>query len=98
MKVQEAIDLINNNSRQPLYSIYDAEGLIEGKEVVEHQDLDEHRWYSTATRVYEMEDGYLGIWGAYQSFSEMQGWSDISVTCEAFEMEAVPSVKYVEKE
>lgn len=96
MKVQEAIDLINN-SEESLYSIFDAEELIDGKEVVEHQDLDEHRWYSTAIRVYEMEDGYLGIWGAYQSFSEMQGWSDIDVLCEAFEMEAVPSIAYVKK-
>lgn len=96
MKVQEAIDLINN-SEESLYSIFDAEELIEGKEIVEHQDLDEHRWYSTAIRVYEMEDGYLGIWGAYQSFSEMQSWSDICVTCYAFEMESVHSVKYVRK-
>lgn len=96
MKVQEAIDKINN-SEESLYSIFTAEELIDGKIVKEHQDLDEHRWYSTATRVYEMEDGYLGIWGAYQSFSEMQGWSDIDVLCEAFEMEPVPSVSYVRK-
>ena len=96
MKVKEAIDLINN-SEEPLYNIFDAEELIDGEMVVEHQDLDEHRWYSTATRVFQMEDGYLGIWGAYQSKSEMQMWSDIDVLCEAFEMKQVPSVKYVEK-
>lgn len=96
MKVQEAINKINN-SEEPLYSIFTAEELIDGEEVVEHQDLDEHRWYSIATRVYKLEDGYLGVRGAYQSFSEMQMWSDIDVLCKAFEMEPVPSVKYVKK-
>lgn len=99
MKVQEAIDLINN-SEEPLYSIYDAEELIQGKMVKEHQDLDEHRWYSIATRVYEVEDGFVGIRGCYQSFSEMQDWSDISTDCggvEAFEVKPMPSVYYERK-
>jgi len=94
MKVQEVIDLINN-SEEPLYSIYDAEELIQGKMVKEHQDLDEHRWYSIATRVYEVEDGFVGIRGCYQSFSEMQMWSDCDVNSEAFEVKPVADVHYV---
>lgn len=100
MKVQELIDLINNTKRDtPLYSLYDAEDVIprEVDKVASGLDLDEYRWYSTAIDVYQCEDGYVGIFGAYQSFSEMQTWSDISVTCDAFEMEAIPSVKYVRK-
>lgn len=100
MQVQELIDLINDTERDmPLYSLYDAEDIIprEVGKVASGLDLDEHRWYSTAIDVYRCEDGYVGIFGAYQSFSEMQTWSDISVTCDAFEMEAVPSVKYIRK-
>ena len=97
MKVKEAIDKINN-SDEPLYSIFTAEELIEGKLVKEHQDLDEHRWYSIATRVYQLEDGYLGIRGAYQSFSEMQGWSDIGEHSEAFEVIPEPDVYYKRKD
>ena len=100
MKVQELINLINNTDRDtPLYSLYDAEDVIprEVNKVASGLDLDEHRWYSTAVDVYQCEDGYVGIFGAYQSFSEMQDWSDISVTCDAFEMKQVPSVKYVKK-
>jgi hypothetical protein len=100
MKVQELIDLINNTERDvPLYSLYDAEDVIPRgvDKVASGLDLDEHRWYSTAIDVYQCEDGFVGIRGAYQSFSEMQDWSDICFTCYAFEMEAVPSVKYVRK-
>jgi hypothetical protein len=100
MKVQELIDLINNTERDtPLYSLYDAEDVIprDVDKVASGLDLDEHRWYSTAIDVYQCEDGFVGIRGAYQSFSEMQTWSDICFTCYAFEMEAVPSVKYVRK-
>jgi hypothetical protein len=100
MKVQELIDLINNTERDvPLYSLYDAEDVIprEVDKVASGLNLDEHRWYSTAIDVYQCEDGFVGIRGAYQSFSEMQDWSDICFTCYAFEMEAVSSVKYIKK-
>ena len=100
MKVQELIDLINDTERYvPLYSLYDAEDVIprEVDKVASGLDLDEHRWYSTAIDVYRCEDGFVGIRGAYQSFSEMQSWSDICVTCDAFEVEPVPDVYYKRK-
>lgn len=98
MTVQEVINLINN--KDDIYSIYMAEDYIKGKVVAEHQDLDEHRWYSIATRVFEVEDGFVGVRGPYQSFSEMQDWSDIAVDCggvEAFEVKPIPSVYYKRK-
>lgn len=98
MKVHELIDLINN-SEETLYSLWDAEELIprEIKQVAQGLELDEHRWYSTAVNVYECEDGYVGIFGAYQSFSEMQTWSDICVSCDAMEYKQVQTVTYIRK-
>ena len=98
MKVQEAIDKINN--ADDIYSIFEAEDIIKGKVVSSYQDLDEYRWYSIATRVFEVEDGYVVVRGPYQSFSEMQGWSDIAADCGgvgAFEVEPVPSTYYKRK-
>lgn len=98
MKVQEAINIIN--TRDDIFSIYMAEDFIKGK-VVSDQDLDEYRWYSIATRVFEMEDGYVGVRGPFQSFSEMQDWSDIAADCGgmgAFEVIPVPNVYYKRKD
>jgi len=96
MKVQELIDLINNTE---LYSLWDAGDLINGRATREDsgQDLSEHRWFSIATDIYKCEDGFVGVRGAYQSFSESQTWSDIDVLCTATEYKAVPTIKYVPK-
>lgn len=92
MKVQEAIELINNHDE--LYCLGDVEDVIGVSPIEEGLDLDEHRWYSTATNYYQLEDGILGVFGAYQSFSEMQMWSDLDTHCEAFEGEAYTTVSY----
>lgn len=93
MKVQEIIDLVN---KEPLYSLWDAEDVIGGKakQVASGLKLDEHRWYSTAVDVYQCDDGFVGVWGAYQSFSEMQTWQDIDIVCEASKYKEVQSVTY----
>ena len=101
MKVQEVIDLINE--RDDLYSLYDAEytinpyGSTRCKKVADGLELDEHRWYSIATDVYECEDGFVGVTGAYQSFSESQTWEDIGVQCGAEEYKSVQTTTYVPK-
>lgn len=93
MKVQEIIDLVN---KEPLYSLWHAEDVIRGKakQVASGLNLDEHRWYSTAVDVYQCDDGFVGVWGAYQSFSEMQTWQDIDIVCEASKYKEVLSVTY----
>lgn len=93
MKKQELIDKINNGY---YHSLWQAEADIprEVKQVAEGLGLDEHRWYSTAINVYQVEDGFVGIWGAYQSFSEMQMWEDLDVICEACEYEEYTTVSY----
>lgn len=96
MKKQELIDLINNAN---CCSLWKAEDIIpiDVPQVAEGLKLDEHRWYSTAINVYKCEDGFVGVWGAYQSFSEMQMWEDLDVICEAFPMKEIQTVTYVEE-
>ena len=64
MKVQEIIDLVNKES---LYSLWDAKDVIgkNAKKVASGLELDEHRWYSTAVDVYQCDDGFVGVFGAY---------------------------------
>ena len=98
MKVKEAIDIVDNTD---LYSVFMADDIIKGEVVASHQDDDEHRWYIIATRVYKLEDGYVGVRGPYSSKSEMQFWEDIAADCggvHAFEVEPVPSTYYKKKQ
>lgn len=94
MKRNELIDLINNAY---CHSLWQAEDIIpiDVPQVSEGLKLDQHRWYSTAINVYKCEDGFVGVWGAYQSFSEMQMWEDLDVICEAFPMKEIQTVTYV---
>ena len=94
MKVQELINLINE---EPLYSLWDADDVIgkNAKMVASHLDLDEYRWYNMAVNVYECEDGFVGVFGVYQSFSESQTWEDINVVCEASRYKEVKTVTYI---
>ena len=94
MKRSELIEMVNDAHYK---SLFEAEDNIpsEINKVASGLELDEHRWFSTAIDVYECEDGFVGIQGAYQSFSEMQSWSDIDWDCTAFPMKAVETITYV---
>lgn len=94
MKVQELINLISENK---LYSLCDAEDLIGDKatKVDSGIDLDSHRWFSIAADVYKCDDGYVGVYGVFQNFSEMQTYEDINILCEAEEFEAITRVSYL---
>ena len=91
MKVQEAIKKINE---EPIYSIFMADDVIDGEVVKRYQDLDTHRWYSTAVRIYKVEDGYVGVWGPFQLFSEVMSWKDLNIPCAASEVFPEPSTYY----
>ena len=95
MKVKELITLVNNNFFYSLHDLDEIENLP--KCVAEGLELDQHRWYSTAINVYKCEDGFVGIWGIYQSFYEYQDYKDIGIKCVALEYEEVPSVTYKPK-
>jgi hypothetical protein len=60
-------------------------------------DMDEHRWYVVGTVVYSVGDEFIGVRGPVSLKSESMGYDDTGVGCEAFEMEAVPSVTYKRK-
>lgn len=78
------IDKINNADDN--YSLYHTSDIAQtyGVNLIdEGLDLDRHRWYSIATNIYKCSDGYVKVRGAFQSFSEMQMWSDIDVHSEA---------------
>lgn len=96
MKKQELIDKINNGYYHSLWEVEDSIPR-EVPQVAEGLNLDEHRWYSTAVNVYQVEDGFVGVWGTYQSFSEMQTWEDLDVICEACEYEEYTTVSYKPK-
>lgn len=97
MKVEEFIEAINEGEFWALCYIDDTD-LWEDFEIIQTgNDLDEHRWYSTAENIYKLEDGYVGVRGLFQVFSELSCFEDFKTKCYAYEVEPVPSVKYVKK-
>ena len=98
MKVQELINLINNENC--CYSIFDAEEFVEGEFncVAKNLNIDEHRWYTISTRVYKLEDGYVGITGVSSLRSEGMCYSDCDTHCKAEEYEEVQITSYKPKE
>ena len=81
---EKFIDLINNDDdNYSLCQTTDIGNTYGVKLVDEGFNLDQYRWYSIATNIYKCSDGYVKVTGAFQSFSEMQGWSDIDVHSEA---------------
>lgn len=95
MTVKELINIVEEN---PMLSLWEFEECyvdnMPVKRVASGLETDEHRWYSTAVNVYQCEDGFVGVRGAYQSFSEQQDWQDIGETCTASEYEEVRTVSY----
>ena len=99
MKVQELIDYVNSNG---FYSMYDFEDFLTDREseleiVSEDIDVDRHRWYEISTTVYKVEDGYVGIRGISQIYSEYMSDKDCDYLCEASEYEEVQTISYREK-
>ena len=99
MKVEEAIELINSKKLDALWRVEDEINDI--KLVEKGSNLDEYRWFSYATNYYKCEDGFIGVEGPYQLFSESQMWSDTAEDygyCNAFEAEEYTTVSYRPKE
>lgn len=81
---EKFIGLINNDDyNYSLWQTTDIGDTYGVKLVDEGLNLDQHRWYSIATNIYECSDGFVKVTGAFQSFSEKQSWSDIDVHSEA---------------
>lgn len=97
MKVKELIDIVNYNNFYCLGEVY-AEIDEQAKQVEHGSALDNRRWWSTAVDVYEYEDGYVGVFGVYQIFSERMNYRDVEIRCHAKEYKAILCITYVPKE
>lgn len=94
--VQEIVAEINANAIRSPHCVGDDLD-ITGLEKVTTVNLDEHRWYVLGTVVFKLGDEFFGVRGPTSLKSEEMTWEDVGVTCEAFEMEQVPSVTYNRK-
>lgn len=95
MKVKEAIELINNSDN--CYNLHDAKNLLIGCKFRNRQDYNSHIWDITATDIYEVDNGYIGVKGIAELKSEMIDFSDCKEHCVAKEYEAVPTITYIPK-
>ena len=97
MKVQELIDYVNSKG---FYSIYEFQDSLTDKQFKELKiipksiDVDRHRWYEVSTTIYKVEDGYVGIRGISQIYSEYMSDKDCDYLCEASEYEEVQTISY----
>lgn len=96
MTVKEAIKKINS---EKCYSIWDAEECLEGDYKLVDRDLEpeRHRWHETSVNVYKLDDGYIGIWGLSNIYSELSTAEDFEIQCEADEYEEVQIISYQPK-
>lgn len=96
MKVQEAIEKINGVG---FYSVFEAEGVLDrdAKLVKSNLGIDEYRWYTISTKVYQLEDGYIGITGVTSLKSEAMMFSDCDVITQAEEYEEFTTISYRRK-
>ena len=96
MKVQEAIEKINGEG---FYSVFEAEEVLDrdAKLVKSNLGIDEYRWYTISTKVYQLEDGYIGITGITSLKSEAMMFSDCDVITQAEEYEEFTTISYRRK-
>lgn len=97
MKVKEFIQMINEGEFWSLGDVNNNDLGEEFEPIESGNNLDEHRWYSTAEDIYKLEDGYVGVWGLFQIFFKWGYAEDYGIKCEAYEVEPVPSIKYIKK-
>ena len=100
MKVKELIDYINSNE---FYSLWDMEDSFDydlkefPQKVIENLEIDRHRWYEVSTTVYKLEDGFVGIRGVSNIYTEDMVAEDCCTKCSASEYIEIPSVIYKKK-
>lgn len=91
MKVQEVISLCNSNE---FYSLYDFEEKCNIESVARNLNIDSHRWYEESTTVYKCDDGFVGVTGVSQLYSESMGYCDCESPCWAKEYKPVQTITY----
>lgn len=83
MTREEFINEINNNR---YYSLHDIQ--ISDAKLVDTVRYIYNNWYSIATDVYELEDGYVGIRGVVTCVPSYT-YKDVDILCTAFPMKKV---------
>lgn len=92
MKVAEVIEKVNSTKYWSLYSFeedFDLEAVARGLYV------DKHRWFETSTSIYKCEDGFVGVNGVTQTYSESMFYEDCLCECCAEEFEPKQTITYV---
>ena len=92
--VAELIESVNSDH---IYCIQDFEENYPVECVASNLYMDTHRWYETSTSVYKCSDGYVGVNGVSQLFSEDMSYSDVDCPCIAEEFAPVQSIVYKPK-
>lgn len=93
MKVNELIDIIKNELVYSLWDLPDMNWECVAREI----DEDKMRWFSIATNVYKCEDGYVGVTGVNQIYSDYMSAADCEEPCCACEYQPIQTVTYVPK-
>lgn len=95
MKVQEVTEKCNSEN---IWSFWEfEEAFPELKRVASDLNIDRHRWFEISTNVYECDDGFVGVEGVSEVYSEMMDYRDCDCPCTATEYEAVQTITYKHK-
>lgn len=95
MTVEEVIEKVNSTKYWSLYS-FEEEFNLEA--VASGLYADEHRWYEVSTTVYKCEDGFVGVSGVSQLYSESMDYEDCYCECFAEEFEPFTIISYRRKQ
>lgn len=92
MKVKELVEKVNNAKYRSLFDFGEDFNL---EIVASELYVDKHRWYETSTTVYECEDGFVGVNGISQMYSDYMDYDDCECECFAEEFEPKQVITYV---
>lgn len=95
MKVAEVIEKCSSKNIWPLWEF--EEEFPNLKLVASDLNVERDRWFEISTNVYECENGFVGVSGVSQVYSEMMSWSDCMCECTAVEYESFTTVSYKPK-
>lgn len=92
MKVKEVIEKVNANK---YWSLYDFEEAFDLEAVARGLYVDKLRWYEISTTVYKCDDGFVGVNGVTQIYSEMMDYRDCCCESTAEEFKPIQTITYV---
>lgn len=92
MKVAEVIEKVNTNK---YWSLFEFEEDFDLEAVARDLYIDRLRWFEISTVVYKCEDGFVGVCGVSQTYSEMMDYRDCDCECTAKEFKPIQTTIYV---